>query len=134
MANLDDIFSAERVGAELHIAPRGLGPTIIRWIDLKNAFGGDGAVIERVLSASETRDFGAPGAVPGSVDLTIPMPGAAFNDGVIVAAPVTIGANYLLTGFVSSPDLVTVRWTQIAGVPADPDGAGGTYRVYVVKV
>lgn len=94
---------------------------------------GGGAVIQKHYSQTATLNFGAPGGVPGSVDLTITVTGAALGDTVTVGAPVTVGANYVLTAFVSAANTVTVRWTQIAGGAADPDGAGGTYRVDVWK-
>lgn len=83
------------------------------------------------IKAEATLDFSQPGAVPSSVDLTLTVNGAQLGDPVTVAAPVAVGTNYLLTGFVSAPNTVTIRWTQIAGAAADPDGAGGTYRVLV---
>ena len=99
-------------------------------LDDKLSIGG-GEFIAKHLSKTATLNFSAPGAVPGSVDLTIAATGAALGDAVTVAAPITVGANYLLTAFVSAASVVTVRWTQIAGVAADPDGAGGVYRVDV---
>lgn len=94
---------------------------------------GGGEYIVKHLSKTATLNFAAPGGVPGSVDLTIAAPGAAFGDTVTVAAPLAVGADYVLTGFVSAADTVTVRWTQVAGAAADPDGAGGTYRVDIWK-
>lgn len=89
--------------------------------------------VKRQLSATATLNFGAPGAVPGSVDLNITVTGAALGDTVTIGSPVAVGANYILTGFVSAVNTVTIRWTQIAGAAADPDGAGGIYRVDVWK-
>ena len=94
---------------------------------------GGGQKISAHLSVTANLNFPAPAAVPGSVDAIISVPGAAFGDTVTVGAPVAVGPNYILTAFVSAPDRVTVRWTQIAGLPADPDGAGGVYRVDVWK-
>ncbi len=116
----------------------GAGNTNLAWgnidenglIDLQIA---GGTKITKHLSATATLDFGAPLAVPGSVDLTITVPGASLGDTVTVGAPVTAGSDYILTAFVSAADMVTVRWTQIAGVAADPDGAGGAYRADVWK-
>lgn len=131
---LQEWISALRASvSELHLSRRGAAPTILRWIGLSFAFGGTGAPISAHLSATATLNFAAPGAVPGSVDLTIAVPGAALVDTVTVGAPVTVGAAYLLTAFVSAAGTVTVRWTQISGGAADPDGGGGTYRVDVWK-
>jgi len=91
-----------------------------------------GTLVPLISGNSATLNFGAPGAVPGSVDLTITVTGAALGDQPIVGAPVTIGANYVLTAFVSAANTVTVRWTQIAGAAADPDAGGGTYKVRFV--
>lgn len=134
MSLLDQWFVGARSGAsELHISRKGALPTILRWIGLQQAFGETGTPFSALLLATATLNFAAPGAVPGSVDLTVTVPGAALGDLVTVAAPAAVGANYLLTGFVSAVDTVTVRWTQIAGAAADPDAAGGTYRVSVLK-
>jgi hypothetical protein len=86
------------------------------------------------LCGAKTLNFAAPGAVPGSpADQTITVTGAAIGDRVSVSAPVTIAAGYILQAFVSAPDTVSVRWTQFSGAAADPDGAGGVYRVDVWK-
>ena len=83
----------------------------------------------RMGAAGSAIYLGVPAAVPGSVDLTITVAGAALGDQPVVGAPLTVGVNYVLTAFVSAANTVTVRWTQIAGAAADPDGAGGTYKV-----
>lgn len=92
-----------------------------------------GSKITKHLTVTGALNFSASSSVPGSVDLTIAATGAALGDTVTVGSPVTVGADYILTAFVSAANVVTVRWTQIAGVGADPDGAGGTYRVDVWK-
>ena len=94
---------------------------------------GDGPAITRHLSATASVDFGAPSHIPQSLDHTVSVKGAALGDTVTVGAPVTVGADYLLTAFVSGPDFVTIRWTQLSGTPSDPDGPGGVYRVDVWK-
>jgi hypothetical protein len=79
-----------------------------------------------------TLDFSAPGAVPGYTEETVTIEGVEFGDTVIVGAP-----NARPTGFigpfaeVSAADTVTVYWVQLSGAAADPDGAGGTYRIDV---
>lgn len=107
-----------------------IGGTSQRGSLSKAAIGG-GQTITKHLSATATLNFAAPTAVPGSADQTITVTGASLGNTVTVGAPVTVGANYLLTAFVSAANTVTVRWTQISGAAADPDGAGGTYRVDV---
>jgi len=92
-----------------------------------------GTLVSKIDGASATLNFGAPGAVPGSVDLTITLTGAALGDQPLVAAPITIGTNYVLSAFVSAANTVTVRWTQIAGAAADPDAGGGTYKVRIIR-
>jgi hypothetical protein len=56
-----------------------------------------------------------------------------MGDPASVGSSVAVGAEFILTAFVSAPDLLTIRWTQLSGRPADPDGAGGTYRIAVWK-
>lgn len=123
-------LQAHRVGSKLFITSGEIDEVV--WA-LKSTVGIDGSPVRKCLSAVATLNFAAPGAVPGSVDLTIAVPGAALGDTVSVGCPVTVGANYLLTAFVSAAGVVTVRWTQIAGAAADPDGAGGVYRVEVLQ-
>jgi hypothetical protein len=85
------------------------------------------------LIATATLNAAAPGAVPGSSDVTMAVTGAAIGDPVAVAAPVAVPANFILTAFVSAANTVTIRWLQYAGTATDPDGTGGTYRVVVMK-
>lgn len=92
-----------------------------------------GRFVNKIDGGSATLNFGVPAAVPGSVDATIAVAGVAFGDQPIVGAPVTIGANYVLTAFVSVAGTLTIRWTQIAGAAADPDGAGGSYTVRFLR-
>jgi hypothetical protein len=85
------------------------------------------------LSGSFPLNFGAPTRTPQSLDLTVPFKGAALGDPANVGSPVSVGSEFLLTAFVSAPDVLTIRWTQLSGRPTDPDGPGGTYRVDVWK-
>lgn len=86
------------------------------------------------LCGAKTLNYAAPGGVPGSpADQTITVTGAVIGDRVSVSAPVTIPAGFILQAFVSSANTVSVRWTQFSGAAADPDGAGGVYRVDVWK-
>ena len=93
----------------------------------------DGPAITGHLSAATLINFDGPSHIPQSLDRTVVVKGAAWGDTVAVGAPVSVGADYLLTAFVSGPDAVTIRWTQLAGAPSDPDGPGGLYRVDVWK-
>ena len=112
--------------------------------DLENALlrayaGGDlviggGAKIEKHMSATASLNFAAPTGVPGIATgtATITVTGAALGDEVSVSASIATPANFLPpTGYVSATDTVTVVWFQYAGVAADPDGAGATYRASV---
>lgn len=90
---------------------------------------GQGQIIRAHLSQTYNLNFAAPGAVPGKTDQVVVMTGARLGDIVEVAAPMAIGANYSLGGFVSATDQVTLRYWQFTGAAADPDGAGGSYRV-----
>ena len=85
------------------------------------------------ITYSETLDFGVPAAVPGTVSLVVNTGEVRIGDAVDVGPPVTIGGDFLLDAWVSSDNNITVRWTQITGVASDPDGAGGTYCLYVTK-
>ena len=86
-----------------------------------------------ILVGSATLDFSAPGAVPGVVDATVTVSGAVAGDKAIVTTPAAYGAGFILDAFGSAADTVTVRWAQLSGAAADPDGAGGTYSVKVMK-
>jgi hypothetical protein len=111
----------------------GLDGTFIDSLRVNGGIRLGGRFISKIDGASASLNFGVPGAVPGSVDLTISVPGAVMGNRVAIGAPITIGANYILTGFVSAANTVTIRWTQIAGAAADPDGAGGTYTADVIQ-
>jgi hypothetical protein len=127
-------LQASRVGDELHVSsPDSTALRILRWIGIGFAFGEDGGKVDKILVGSATIDFAAPGGVPGSVTAPVTVVGAAFGDAVSIGSPVTVPANFILTGFVSAADTVTLKWTQFAGGAADPDGAGGVYRASVVK-
>ena len=90
---------------------------------------GRGQLIRAHLSQTFTLNFAAPGAVPGKTDQVVVLTGARLGDIVEVAAPIAIGANYSFEGFVNATDQVTLRYWQFTGAAADPDGAGGNYRV-----
>jgi hypothetical protein len=94
---------------------------------------GGGETITGHISAAKFLDFMVPESVPGSIDLTIPAPGAELGDTVTLGSPVSPGKDFILTAFVHSTGIVTVRWTQLTNKPADPDHEGGNYRVDVWK-
>lgn len=84
------------------------------------------------IEASVSLNFAAPGAVPGVTDQTVTMAGAELGDTVLVGCSITTPAGFLPPiGFVSAADTITVRWVQLTGVAANPDGAGATYQVDV---
>lgn len=84
------------------------------------------------IEASVSLNFAAPGAVPGVTDQTVTLTGAEFGDTVLVGCSITAPAGFLPPiGFVSAADTVTVRWVQLTGAAADPDGAGATYQLDV---
>ena len=82
------------------------------------------------LSTSSALNFAAPAAVPGVTDQNVTMTGAELGDTVQVGCSITAPAGFMPPiGFVASANTVTVRWLQVSGVAADPDGAGATYRI-----
>lgn len=92
---------------------------------------GGGEFITKHLSKTFTLNFAAPGAVPGQVEQDVSVTGAVLGNQVLVSAPLAWPSGLSLHGFVKSADTITVRWTQISGAAANPDGGGGTYRVDV---
>lgn len=87
------------------------------------------------LFNSASLNFAAPGAVPGeTAALTITVTGAALGDTVEVSAGITKPANFVAPyAWVSAANTVSIAWFQFAGAAADPDGAGTTYFVKVIK-
>ena len=84
------------------------------------------------IEAKVALNFAAPGAVPGVSDQNVTMTGAEFGDTVIVGCSITAPAGFLPPiGFVSATDTVTVRWVQLTGVAANPDGTGADYQIDV---
>lgn len=79
-----------------------------------------------------TLNFSAPGAVPGVTEQTVTIQGVEVGDAVLVGAPVAAPAGFIGPfAYVSTADTVKVVWPQLSGVAADPDGAGGMYRIVV---
>lgn len=86
----------------------------------------------RRFETSTTLNFAAPGAVPGVTDQNVTLTGVEFGDTVLVGCSITAPAGFLPPiGWVSAANTVTVRWVQLTGVAADPDGAGATYQIDV---
>lgn len=86
------------------------------------------------LTYSVTLNFSAPGAVPGFTSQNVTITGVEMGDTVTVAASITAPAGFMPpVAFVSAADTVTVRWLQVTGAAADPDGAGATYTIDVFR-
>lgn len=100
--------------------------------DVEIAFERVEAGIRRTYAV--TLNFAAPGAVPGFTDQVVSVSDVEMSDTVIVGAPVAPPAGFLPpVGFVSAANQITVRWAQLAGAAADPDGGGGTYNIDVFR-
>ena len=79
---------------------------------------------------SEDLNFSAPGVVPGFTDETVGIEGAELGDTVLVAVSIDIPAGFMPpVGFVSAAGTITIRWLQVTGSAADPDGSGATYTI-----
>lgn len=91
---------------------------------------GGGAAITKVLTATATLDFGSV-ASGAYTDLTIAVTGAAVGDTVIVTPPDTSAYLTSFSAFVSSADVVTVRFNNFLADASDP--AGGSFRATVFK-
>jgi hypothetical protein len=80
----------------------------------------------------KTLDFAAPAAVPGLTSEVVAIDGVELGDVVHVGAPVATPAGFTPPwGEVTAENEVTIHWLQHSGAPADPDGAGGNYRIDV---
>jgi hypothetical protein len=83
-------------------------------------------------SASVSLDFSAPGVVPGFTDESVTIEGVELGDTVLVGCSITAPSGFMPPiGFVSAANTITVRWLQVTGAAADPDGAGATYCIDV---
>lgn len=91
---------------------------------------GDGATIDKVLTATAALDF-ASVAAGATAELTITVTGAAANDGVVLGPPTTISAGLNWNGYVSAANTVTVRIHNTTGVAIDP--ASATWRATVIS-
>lgn len=73
-----------------------------------------------------------PAAVPGCSSQPVRLAGVAPGDFVRVSPLQNVHPNFILEGSVTAPGEVTVKWCELYGVPADPDGpAGGRYQIDV---
>lgn len=100
--------------------------TLVR--DLERSFGMIPENSRRAYSV--TLDFSAPASVPGFTSQNVSIEGVELGDTVIVAASSDVPAGFMPpVGFVSADGVVTVRWLQVTGAAADPDGAGATYTI-----
>mgnify|MGYP001559470377 CR=1 FL=1 len=83
---------------------------------------------------STTLNFAAPGAVPGVSAQSVTITGIEMGDTVVASASIAVPAGFIpLMAEVSAADTVSLKWVQISGVAADPDGAGATYRIDVFR-
>lgn len=91
------------------------------------------APISAYNSKTASLNASAPASVPGcSGDLGVSID-SAVGDVATVAAPVALPAGFSLSVYVGAANSAFIRWCQLSGEPADPDGAGGDYRVTVVR-
>jgi hypothetical protein len=95
--------------------------------------GGGGKILKH-LSSSFSINFGVMASTPTCQDSAgQTLTGAALGDTLVVSADIALPSYTTLQAFVSAADIVVVRWCQMDGAPADPDGAGANYRVDVWK-
>lgn len=86
------------------------------------------------LTYDVTLNFAAPVGVPGVTQQTVTIDGVELGDTVRVGAPAAAPAGFLPpVGEVTAANTVRVTWFQFSGVAADPDGAGGTYKIDVKR-
>lgn len=79
-------------------------------------------------------NFSAPATVPGFTSQATTVKGVELGDTVVVAASIAPPAGFLApVAHVSAADTVTVRWLQVTGAAADPDGAGATYTLDIFR-
>jgi hypothetical protein len=91
---------------------------------------GSGTPIAKVVSATDTLDFGNTATLT-STDLTITVTGAAVGDSVAIGLPAAPDANGCFTGWVSAANTVTVRFNNYSAGSIDP--ASATYRATVTQ-
>lgn len=70
-------------------------------------------------------------AARGKQELTIPTPGASVGETVVVGHPISPPSGLVIQAYVSAPDTVTVRATNITSAAIDPPA--NTYRVLVIR-
>lgn len=96
--------------------------------DIERAFEAVPEATRRVYSAA--LNFAAPASVPGFTSQTVTIQGAEMGDTVLVAASIAPPAGFMPpVAFVSAANTITVRWLQVTGAAADPDGLGATYTI-----
>jgi hypothetical protein len=89
-------------------------------------------ILPKTLTATATLDFPST-AGSSSSDLTITVTGAADGDPVIITPPNgSTFTNSVYTGWVSSANTVTVRFSNLDTITSR-DPASGTFRVVVIK-
>jgi len=97
---------------------------IVLGVDAYGVWVGDAVRVEKSNAAA--LDFAAIAAA-ASADLTIALPGAVVGDSVALGLPAVPTTGLIFQAFVSAPDVVTVRATNITALAVDAVAA--TYRV-----
>jgi hypothetical protein len=100
-------------------------------VSLNGFIAGEGATITKILSGSASLNFPSIGAGAQS-SLTITVTGATVGNAVVLALPATPAAGLAFDAFVSAPNTVTVRASNVSANPVD--AAAATYGVIVLGV
>jgi hypothetical protein len=93
---------------------------------------GNGATVQKFLSAVAALDFPSIAANGGTQDLTIALAGAAANDAVSLGLATAPPAGVVFEAFVSAANVVTVRATNCTAGAINP--ASQNFRVTIAKV
>lgn len=82
------------------------------------------------MTVSEDLNFSAPSVVPGFTDQVINVSEVELGDTVAIGCSITAPTGFMPPiGFVSADGEITIRWLQVTGAAADPDGSGATYTI-----
>lgn len=78
-------------------------------------------------------NFSAPISVPGEVYNDFIVSGIFPGDKSVVSFDQGESTGFLLSSSIIEKNKVRVKWTQLFGTAADPDGDGGHYNIEVIK-